>query len=50
MAIKPLGNIFIFVLVFAVLGQFLPKVGPRTPLNGSGSKMVHNAHKISPVD
>ncbi len=38
LAVKPLGNMIILVLVFAVLGRFSATVGPRTPSNGSGSK------------
>ncbi len=37
-AVKLLEKMFILVLVFAALGWFLAKVGPKTPLNGSGSK------------
>ncbi len=37
-AVKPLGQMIILVLFFAVLGRVLAKAGPKTPLNGSGSK------------
>ena len=39
-AVKPLGKMTILVLFcFSVaLGQFLTNVGPKTPLDGSGSK------------
>ncbi len=38
-AVAPLGKMIILVLVFvAVLGRFLAEAGPRTSLNGPGSK------------
>jgi hypothetical protein len=39
MAVKHMGGkIIIIDLCFAVLGRFFAAVGPKTPLNGSGSK------------
>jgi hypothetical protein len=38
LALKPVGKMIILVFVFAVLGRFLAKDGPKTSLNGSGSK------------
>ncbi len=37
-AVKPLAHMIIFALAFGYLGKFSAKVGPRTPLNGSGSE------------
>ncbi len=36
--VRHLGKMIISVFVFALLGRFLAKVGPKTPLEGSGSK------------